>query len=176
MRKKVLVSLMYPCVLIVLVILLMVFLVTYVVPSFATLYNSMSAQLPTITLYLIAIGTAARNYVLVGAAAFVGLVALFLWWSRKESRAGEDRPRQDQGAAVRRHLDQISGGAVFARAEHAADRRHSADAGPRNGGRFARHAAVAEDARKGRARWCGKASRFLRRLRQPAFSPSSPST
>ena len=40
-RKKVLVSLMYPSVLIVLVVLLMVFLVTYVVPSFATLYNSM---------------------------------------------------------------------------------------------------------------------------------------
>src|SRR5664279_4954695 len=36
-RKKVLVSLMYPCVLIVLVLLLMVFLVTYVVPTFATL-------------------------------------------------------------------------------------------------------------------------------------------
>ncbi len=33
-RKKVMVSLMYPCVLIVLVILLMVFLVTYVVPDF----------------------------------------------------------------------------------------------------------------------------------------------
>ena len=42
-KKKVLVSLMYPSVLIVLVILLMVFLVTYVVPSFATLYSSMSA-------------------------------------------------------------------------------------------------------------------------------------
>src|ERR1019366_5226693 len=36
-RKKVLVSLMYPSVLVVLVILLMVFLVTYVVPSFASL-------------------------------------------------------------------------------------------------------------------------------------------
>src|SRR5712692_6891328 len=61
-RKKVLVSLMYPSVLIVMVILLMVFLVTYVVPSFASLYTSMSAQLPTITLYLIAIGTTARAY------------------------------------------------------------------------------------------------------------------
>ena len=40
------VSLMYPCVLIVLVILLMVFLVTYVVPTFATLYTSMQAKLP----------------------------------------------------------------------------------------------------------------------------------
>ena len=38
------VSLMYPCVLIVLVILLMVFLVTYVVPSFATLYTQHAGQ------------------------------------------------------------------------------------------------------------------------------------
>ncbi len=43
------VSLMYPCVLIVLVILLMVFLVTYVVPTFATLYTSMHAKLPAMT-------------------------------------------------------------------------------------------------------------------------------
>jgi type IV pilus assembly protein PilC len=84
-RKKVLVSLMYPSVLIVLVILLMVFLVTYVVPSFATLYTSMSAQLPTITLYLIAIGTTARSYVVFYAAGLFGLGGLFYWWSRKES-------------------------------------------------------------------------------------------
>ena len=84
-RKKVLVSLMYPTVLIILVILLMVFLVTYVVPSFATLYSSMSAQLPTVTLYLIAIGTTARNYVLLAGAALFGLIGLFLWWSRGEA-------------------------------------------------------------------------------------------
>ncbi len=84
-KKKVLVSLMYPSVLIVLVILLIVFLVTYVVPSFATLYSSMSAKLPTITVYLIAVGTTARNYVLLGALALFGAIALFIWWSRKES-------------------------------------------------------------------------------------------
>lgn len=84
-RKKVLVSLLYPCVLIVLVILLMVFLVTYVVPSFATLYNSMSARLPTITLYLIAIGTTARSYVLIAAGAIAAAIGLFVWWSRKDA-------------------------------------------------------------------------------------------
>ena len=76
---------MYPCVLIVLVILLMVFLITYVVPSFATLYSSMSAQLPTITLYLIAIGTQARQYVAIYAAVLAGLGALFYFWSRSEA-------------------------------------------------------------------------------------------
>ena len=84
-RKKVLVSLMYPSVLIVLVVLLMVFLVTYVVPSFATLYSSMSAKLPTITLYLIAVGTTARNYVLLSAAVLIGSIVLFTWWARGES-------------------------------------------------------------------------------------------
>jgi type IV pilus assembly protein PilC len=84
-RKKVLVSLMYPSVLVVLVILLMVFLVTYVVPSFASLYSSMSAQLPTITLYLIAIGTSARAYVLVYGGVIAAAAGFFYWWSRKES-------------------------------------------------------------------------------------------
>jgi len=84
-RKKVLVSLMYPSVLIVLVVLLMVFLVTYVVPSFASLYESMNAQLPTITLYLIAIGTSARTYVLGWAGAIVVAGAVFYWWSRGEA-------------------------------------------------------------------------------------------
>src|SRR5581483_5234384 len=60
LRKKLLASLIYPCVLIVLVICLMVFLVTYVVPNFASLYHSMDAKLPTATVLLIAIGTTAR--------------------------------------------------------------------------------------------------------------------
>src|SRR5215831_17658141 len=62
-RKKVMVSLMYPCVLIVLVVLLMVFLVTYVVPTFATLYATMQANLPLMTVYLIALGTASQKYI-----------------------------------------------------------------------------------------------------------------
>jgi type IV pilus assembly protein PilC len=84
-KKKVLVSLMYPAVLIVLVIGLMVFLVTYVVPTFAGLYSSMNANLPLITQYLIAVGTTARNYILFAFAALVGLVFLFRWWARRES-------------------------------------------------------------------------------------------
>ena len=84
-RKKILVSLLYPAVLIVLVMGLIVFLVTYVVPNFAQLYSSMSAQLPTITQVLIAVGTTARSYVLVFAAALVGGGFLFAMWSRKES-------------------------------------------------------------------------------------------
>jgi len=91
-RKKVLVSLIYPSLLLTLSLSLIVFLVTYVVPNFAQLYGSMSAKLPTMTLILIAVGTTARNYVLIG---FLGLVAGivgFRVWSRGEAaRAAIDR-------------------------------------------------------------------------------------
>jgi type IV pilus assembly protein PilC len=84
-RKKVMVSLMYPAVLIVLVVCLIVFLVTYVVPNFAALYASMQAQLPAMTQLLIAVGTTARNYILVFAGALIGAIVLFRWWSKRES-------------------------------------------------------------------------------------------
>src|SRR5580658_9690664 len=80
-RKKLLVSLMYPSVLVVLALTLIVFLVTYVVPNFAVLYQTMGAQLPAPTQFLIALGTTARSYVIAGfIAVIVGIVA-FRWWS-----------------------------------------------------------------------------------------------
>jgi type IV pilus assembly protein PilC len=84
-RKKIFLSLIYPAVLIFLVICLIVFLVTYVVPNFAQLYSSMSAQLPAMTQLLIAVGTTARNYILVGVLFLVGGLAAFRVWSRTEA-------------------------------------------------------------------------------------------
>jgi type IV pilus assembly protein PilC len=84
-RKKVLVSLLYPLLLICAAMCLIVFLVVFVVPNFAELYKSMSADLPAITKVLIAIGTTARSYVLIGFASLIGLGFLFRWWSRRES-------------------------------------------------------------------------------------------
>ncbi|HLK48212.1 MAG TPA: type II secretion system F family protein [Bryobacteraceae bacterium] len=84
-RKKVIVSLLYPAVLVVLVILLMVFLVTYVVPTFATLYSTMQAQLPALTVALIAVGTTARSYVIALGAALVASIFAFRWWAQRES-------------------------------------------------------------------------------------------
>jgi type IV pilus assembly protein PilC len=83
-KKKVLVSLMYPAVLVVLVTLLMVFLVTYVVPTFAGLYTSMRAQLPRMTEILIAIGTTARAYILVVIGVVILAGVLLRIWSRGE--------------------------------------------------------------------------------------------
>jgi type IV pilus assembly protein PilC len=84
-RKKVLLSLMYPAVLMFLTLCLIVFLVTYVVPNFAGLYASMQAELPAITQILIAVGTTARNYILALFAGAVGIIVGFRLWSRRES-------------------------------------------------------------------------------------------
>lgn len=83
-RKKVLLSLLYPSLLITMTAGLIVFLVTYVVPNFAQLYNSMEAQLPVVTQILIAVGTTARNYVLAAAGILAGAFVAFRLWSRSD--------------------------------------------------------------------------------------------
>jgi type IV pilus assembly protein PilC len=83
-RKKVVLSLVYPCLLLVLVVCLMVFLVTFVVPKFAELYESMSAQLPAATKILIAVGTTARNYILFGFLVLVLAAIAFRFWAKTE--------------------------------------------------------------------------------------------
>lgn len=81
-RKKLLLSLMYPSILVFLVICLIVFLITFVVPSFAVLYTDMSANLPAATQLLIAVGTTAKNYVPAVFLLLVGAVVGFRFWSR----------------------------------------------------------------------------------------------
>lgn len=77
-RKKLTASLIYPCVLVVLVFLLFIFLIMYVVPSFASLYEQMGSHLPAITTYLLEFGQQAQSKgfyaLLLLAAAGYGLV------------------------------------------------------------------------------------------------------
>jgi type IV pilus assembly protein PilC len=88
-RKKLILSLVYPCILLVLVACLMVFLITFVVPKFAELYSSMSAKLPAATEILIAVGTTARSYILFGFAAVVIAAVAFRYWAKTEK--GEEK-------------------------------------------------------------------------------------
>src|SRR5271156_3726295 len=88
-RKKIVLSMVYPSLLIVLVICLMVFLITFVVPKFAELYSSMSAQLPAATQILIAVGTTARNYILFGFVALILAGIGFRFWAK--TAKGEER-------------------------------------------------------------------------------------
>jgi type IV pilus assembly protein PilC len=81
-RKKLLVSLIYPAVLIVLVAVLVVFLVTYVVPEFTQLYETMDAELPASTLLLVALGGASRDHAVPLLAALAALVGAGFWLLR----------------------------------------------------------------------------------------------
>src|SRR5215472_13675361 len=85
-KKKLAVSLVYPALLIVTVIVLLSFLVTYVVPQFALLFSNLNAQLPTITLIMLSVGTFTRRYILVILVALA--VLLFIIWRWKNTESG----------------------------------------------------------------------------------------
>jgi len=87
-KKKLAVSLIYPALLVVVVAVMLVFLVTYVVPQFAKLYSDLNAQLPSITLLMMAIGTHAQKYAPVGA--IVLAVSIVLIWRWKATDRGAD--------------------------------------------------------------------------------------
>src|SRR6476469_1306784 len=59
-RKKLMASLIYPAVLIVMVVLLFIFLITFVVPRFAELYDQLGTKLPAMTTFLLALGRDAQ--------------------------------------------------------------------------------------------------------------------
>jgi type IV pilus assembly protein PilC len=61
-KKKLTASLIYPALLLTMVSLLFVFLITFVVPQFAKLYDSVGSKLPAITLALLALGNGAQHY------------------------------------------------------------------------------------------------------------------
>jgi type IV pilus assembly protein PilC len=87
-KKKLAVSLIYPALLVSVVVVMLVFLVTYVVPQFAKLYSDLNAQLPSITLLMMAIGTHAQKYAPVGAVVLVAV--LFVIWRWKATDRGAD--------------------------------------------------------------------------------------
>src|ERR1700733_8246858 len=88
-RKKLFVSLIYPTLLVSVVMIMVMFLFTYVVPKFADLFNSLDAQLPAITVFMLAVGQNAQKYFPYGVVGAIVAVFLFLRWKRTDS--GADR-------------------------------------------------------------------------------------
>jgi type IV pilus assembly protein PilC len=87
-RKKLKASLIYPMFLVVMVIGLFIFLITFVVPRFASLYDQLGTKLPTLTLYLLALGNGVQHDGLYVAPVLIAIGYLIVRWSKSE--AGED--------------------------------------------------------------------------------------
>ena len=87
--KKLKASLIYPGLLITLVFGLFIFLITFVVPRFATLYDQLGTKLPGLTLALLALGQAAQHYVLYVLPVLALIAYLIYRWSKTDK--GADR-------------------------------------------------------------------------------------
>ncbi len=85
-RKKLIVSLVYPTLLIAVVIIMLVFLITYVVPQFAKLFQDFNAKLPASTIFMLQMGNIAQQFGIYIAAALP--VLLFLFWRWKSTNKG----------------------------------------------------------------------------------------
>jgi type IV pilus assembly protein PilC len=87
-RKKLRASLIYPAFLVVMVIGLFVFLITFVVPRFADLYNQLGTKLPQMTLILLSVGNWVQHYGLYVLPVIVAILWMINRWSKTE--AGSD--------------------------------------------------------------------------------------
>lgn len=86
-RKKLLASLVYPALLMVMVVCMLTFLVTYVVPQFANLYSQIAQNepLPPMTQMMLDIGVAAQHYFVFFIVALAAIVIVAWRWARSES-------------------------------------------------------------------------------------------
>ena len=86
-RKKLTASLIYPAVLVFMVIALFIFLITFVVPRFAELYEQLGTKLPVITTFLLGLGKNAQNYGIYFGAALALAIFLFIRWAKTDAGA-----------------------------------------------------------------------------------------
>src|SRR5206468_4678031 len=86
-RKKLKASLIYPALLVVMVTGLFIFLITFVVPRFAQLYDQLGTKLPAVTVFMLDLGREAQHYgIYVGVV--VGIVGFLLYrWSKTDAGA-----------------------------------------------------------------------------------------
>ena len=83
-RSKVKSAITYPIILTVLLVVLVTYLMAVVVPQFATFYEGLNAQLPQVTLTLIAISRSIREHLVTATLLIVGGVVGLRIWSRSE--------------------------------------------------------------------------------------------
>ena len=86
-KRALLTALIYPAILVVAVIVIMTYLVTFAVPRFAELYKDLDVKLPDITQFVLAMALPLRTYFIFFAAALVAFSAGIFLWTRTERGA-----------------------------------------------------------------------------------------
>ncbi|UHQ19965.1 type II secretion system F family protein [Lysobacter sp. KIS68-7] len=92
LRGKVINALIYPIILLVMVGFSLLFLLGYVVPQFAAMYESLDATLPIFTRIVLGIGLFVRDWWIV----LVAIPALAVWWFDRKRRDPEFRVKFDE--------------------------------------------------------------------------------
>jgi type IV pilus assembly protein PilC len=91
-KKKILATLVYPVLLIVVAAIIVTYLVTAVIPKFGDLYRDLGVELPTPTKILILITVDYRIYILSALALFfVAVIGIFFWSRSEEGGVAFDR-------------------------------------------------------------------------------------
>jgi type IV pilus assembly protein PilC len=94
LKKKLVGAIIYPIFLIVTAILIVSYIVTYVIPQFAKLYQDMQVELPLPTRIMVAIAVEFRPYVIGGVVALaLFVIGIFLWSRTEVGSLAVDRAR-----------------------------------------------------------------------------------
>ena len=92
LQGRVVNALIYPAILLVMVLLSLLFLLGFVVPQFAAMYESLDAELPLFSQIVVGLGMFVRDWWIV----LVVLPALALWWFDRKRRDPAFRARLDE--------------------------------------------------------------------------------
>lgn len=82
LQGRVVNALIYPAILLVMVTLSLLFLLGYVVPQFAQMYESLGAELPLFTTVILGVGNFVRDFWIL----IIAAPALALWWIERKRR------------------------------------------------------------------------------------------
>jgi general secretion pathway protein F len=82
LQGRVINAMIYPAILMVMVTLSLLFLLGYVVPQFAQMYESLGAELPMFTLVILAVGNFVRDFWIV----LVVVPVIGIWWLERKRR------------------------------------------------------------------------------------------
>jgi type IV pilus assembly protein PilC len=86
-RKSLITALIYPAILVVAVVVILSYLITYAMPQFAKLYEDLGIQLPAITQFMLDIAVPLRHYFIVFVGGGAILAAAIYVWTRSDRGA-----------------------------------------------------------------------------------------